>query len=672
MALLLGLVYYVAGSLSLRMALVGGQVSPIWPPTGIALVGLLLFGRKFWPGIALGAFLVNAPIGPSLFSAGAIAVGNTLAPLIAATLLQKVGFREELDRLRDAMAVVLLGALSMTISATGGTTTLVLSGSVPPSGFWPTWSVWWTGDAMGVLVVAPFLLSLRSAGPRSGTTWRRRAEAGLLFAGLAVVAHLVFQSRLQIEYLVFPFLAWAAWRFGQRGAAPAALLASGIAIWAAVSGTGPFADGTLMERMVTLQVFNATAAFASFVLAAVVAERAQDIAKRKLAEAELARRALHEPLTGLANRMLFMDKLSQALARSDRHESSVAVLFLDLDRFKVINDSFGHDVGDRVLVRLADRLRAALRPGDTASRFGGDEFVILCEQIESEHHAVTIADRLANAVAKPIHLDTSEVVVTTSMGIAIAKGAADSPESIVRNADAAVYRAKERGRARYELFDHDMRARTVKRLRTENELGRAIEVGDMRLLYQPLVHLEDRRVQSFEALVRWEHPERGVLAPEEFIPVAEETGLIAPLGVWVLEEACRQAAGWCSANGDGPAPTITVNLSARQLVRADFDETVRKVLCEAGLDPPSLTFEITETVLMDAAPSTLHMLHKLRELGVHLAIDDFGTGYSSLHYIKLFHVDVLKVDRSFVSGLGRNPEDSAIVTAIVSLAHALG
>jgi PAS domain S-box-containing protein len=287
-ALLLGLAYYVAAVLSLRMALVGGQVTPIWPPTGIALVGLLYFGRRVWPGIAIGAFLVNAPIGPSLFTAAGVAAGNTLAPLLAAILLQRAGFRQELDRLRDALAIVFVGALSVTVSATGGSTSLLLSGSVPPSEFWSTWFVWWTGDAMGLFLVAPFLLSLRRAGPGTGIGWRRAVEAGSLFGGLAIVAYLVFQSRLHVEYLVFPFLAWAALRFQQRGAAPAALLASAIAIWAAVNRTGPFMEGMLLERMVTLQVFNGTAALASFVLAAVVAERNHDVDKRRIAEEERA------------------------------------------------------------------------------------------------------------------------------------------------------------------------------------------------------------------------------------------------------------------------------------------------------------------------------------------------------------------------------------------------
>jgi diguanylate cyclase (GGDEF)-like protein/PAS domain S-box-containing protein len=790
---LVGGAYYVAAILSLRLALVGGQVTPVWPPTGIAVAAMVVFGRKMWPAVALGAFLVNAPIGPSLLTAAGISVGNAVAPLICVTLLRWAGFRAELDRLRDAVALVVFGVLGMAISATWGTAMLLLWGTIPLGRFWPTWSVWWAGDAMGVLIVAPFLLSLRSMGPRHRSSPRRRAEAGLLFGGLVVVSYFAIASPLQVRYLVFPFLAWAAWRFRQRGAAPAALLASAAAVWAAAKRIGPFEDGALLERMFALQVFNATVALSSIVLAALVSEhkraeeevrrshewvsgllasapgaimvvgedgriqlanpRAEaifgydhdeliglsvdtlvpegfreahahhradylkdptsrpmglgmdlagrrkdgtefpveiglssfgmpqgrlitciisDITERKRTEEDLARRALHDPLTDLSNRTLFMDKLSQALSRCERQGTLVAVLFLDLDHFKIINDSLGHEVGDTVLVQMAARLRAALRPQDTASRFGGDEFVILLEDMEGEQHAIDIAERLARAVAEPIGLEAGEVVVTTSIGIAIAKGTADRPEAVVRDADAAAYRAKERGRARWEFFDHEMRRRADKRLRTENELRRGIESGHLVLHFQPLVSLDDEQVRSVEALVRWNHPQRGLLPPEEFIPVAEETGLIGPLGSWVLEEACRQAATWSPSAQPGDAPAITVNLSARQLVRADFEDTVARILEETSLDSTRLTFEITETVLMERAPSILGVLGRLREIGVHLAIDDFGTGYSSLTYLKRFPVDALKVDRSFVDGLGRDPEDSAIVAAVVHLAHARG
>src|SRR3989442_3655625 len=344
-AVLLGVVYCLAAVLSLRVAIVGGQVTPIWPPTGIALVGLLYFGRKVWPGIAIAAFFVNAPIGTTLFTAAGVAAGNTLAPFLAVVLLQRMGFRLELDRLRDALTIVFVGALSVTVSATGGSVSLLLSGSVPASGFWTTWFVWWTGDAMGIFLVRPFLLSLRRTGlARAG--WLLPAEGGLLLAGVAIVAYLAFQSGLDLEYCVFPFLAWAALRFQQRGAAPAALLVSSIAIWAAVNGTGPFADGTLLERMVTLQAFNATAAFASFVLAAVVAERMQMQGRlveneRHASMGRVAAYIAHEVRTPLPNTAL----LASTIPRPTRAAKI-------LNRVEKIN------VQRRLAAAIIDNLRA--------------------------------------------------------------------------------------------------------------------------------------------------------------------------------------------------------------------------------------------------------------------------------------------------------------------------
>jgi diguanylate cyclase (GGDEF)-like protein len=394
--------------------------------------------------------------------------------------------------------------------------------------------------------------------------------------------------------------------------------------------------------------------------------------ERKFAEVQLSHQALHDPLTGLANRALLMERLAQALARTERRPSSVAVLFLDIDRFKTINDNFGHEVGDSVLACIGDRLRKALRPEDMASRFGGDEFVVLCEGLEDDRHVVTIANRIGRSISEPISLEAGEVVVTTSIGIAAARGIGDRPEVLLRDADAAVYRAKERGRDRFEFFDQRMRARLLRRSRRESELRHAIDAGELRLYYQPLVFVNDLRVGRVEALVRWEHPRLGLLLPREFIPVAEETGFIVDLGSWVLREACCQTVRWEHASPDQRSISIAVNVSPRQLDHPDFEDTVWQILEETGAEPKNLWFEITETALMDPARPVLEMLGRLRERGIHLAIDDFGTGYSSLSHLRQFRIDELKVDQTFVQGLERDGEDSSIVAAVVNLAHNLG
>lgn len=394
--------------------------------------------------------------------------------------------------------------------------------------------------------------------------------------------------------------------------------------------------------------------------------------ERKFAEVQLSHQALHDPLTGLANRALLMERLAQALARTERRPSSVAVLFLDIDRFKTINDNFGHEVGDSVLACIGDRLRKALRPEDMASRFGGDEFVVLCEDLEDDRHVVTIAERIGRSISEPISLEAGEVVVTTSIGIAAARGIGDRPEVLLRDADAAVYRAKERGRDRFEFFDQRMRARLLRRSRRESELRHAIDAGELRLYYQPLVVVDDLRVGRVEALVRWEHPRLGLLLPREFIPVAEETGFIVDLGSWVLREACCQTVRWEHASPDQRSISIAVNVSPRQLDHPDFEDTVWQVLEETGVEPKNLWFEITETAFMDPARPVLEMLGRLRERGIHLAIDDFGTGFSSLSHLRQFRIDELKVDQTFVQGLERDEEDSSIVAAVVNLAHNLG
>jgi diguanylate cyclase (GGDEF)-like protein len=392
----------------------------------------------------------------------------------------------------------------------------------------------------------------------------------------------------------------------------------------------------------------------------------RDISDRKEAELELSHAALHDALTGLPNRALFHDRLGLALRRTERRSGSVAVLFCDLDRFKVVNDSLGHDAGDRLLVDVAKRIGAALRPADTVARFGGDEFTMLCEDVAGEIEAATIAQRIVDVFRDPFLLEDGEVFLATSLGIAIARGADDRAEDLIRDADAAMYRAKERGKGRYEIFDEAMRADAVARLETESALRRALERGELRLHYQPEVELATGTITGYEALVRWQHPTRGLLGPSAFIPLAEETGLIVGIGEWILREACTEAQRWTEPL------TLAVNLSARQLAQHDLVAMVRAAMAETGTDPSRLCLEITESAVMESGTATTAQLRALKSLGVQLAIDDFGTGFSSLAHLRRFPVDVLKIDGTFVAGLGQEPQDASIAAAVISLAHALG
>jgi diguanylate cyclase (GGDEF)-like protein/PAS domain S-box-containing protein len=392
---------------------------------------------------------------------------------------------------------------------------------------------------------------------------------------------------------------------------------------------------------------------------------------RQSAESKVRHQALHDPLTGLPNRSLLLDRLNHWAARAERDRSTAAILFVDLDNFKVINDALGHDQGDRLLRSVAERLSRELRPSDTIARVGGDEFVVFCEDIPSEHDALAMVDRLVHALDAPIELGGQSQHATASIGIALGAGGCD-PEVLIRNADAAMYRAKERGRARYELFDAEMRERSITWLETESELRRALERGELRNVYQPIVSPTNGRIVGFEALARWHHPDRGVVAPAEFIPVAEQSGLIVALGNAVLERACREAAGWNRDRDEHNKLRVAVNFSPRQLSHPRAVDSVIETLERTGLDATLLCVEITESALVDDAAATLGTLTALKELGVQLALDDFGTGYSSLTYVRRFPIDTLKIDRSFVDGIVGSTEDEAIVTAVLSMGRALG
>jgi diguanylate cyclase (GGDEF)-like protein/PAS domain S-box-containing protein len=396
---------------------------------------------------------------------------------------------------------------------------------------------------------------------------------------------------------------------------------------------------------------------------------ARDISERKRAEATMAHQALHDALTDLPNRNLLLDRLSQALARTTRDEKSVvAVLMLDLDRFKLVNDTLGHPAGDELLMGVARRLRDALRPGDTVARLGGDEFVVICEGVHSTTHARVLAERLASIIAGGYDVGGTQIFTSASVGIALGQ-AGDTTEALLSDADAAMYLAKERGRGRVELFLPDLRARAEGKLAAESALRSAIEHEEFTLAFQPLVDLETGCVVSAEALIRWQPQGQETIPPGEFIATAEETGLIIPIGAWVLSEACAQLREWKNALPRVPL-TMSVNLSARQLT-PDLLDALSKTLAVNSLDPDSLTLEITESVLMEDTDSALENLLGLRVLGVRLAIDDFGTGYSSLSYLKRFPIDVLKIDRAFISGLGADDDDAAIVAGILAMARGL-
>lgn len=398
-----------------------------------------------------------------------------------------------------------------------------------------------------------------------------------------------------------------------------------------------------------------------------------ELEERKRAEEQLVHTALHDALTGLPNRVLFLDRLSHVMERARRHTDYMyAVFFLDLDRFKIVNDSLGHNVGDHLLVESAHRLTACLRSEDTVARLGGDEFVILLEDIQDSADAIRVAERIQYEMGLPYDLEGHRVILFVSMGIVLSDRSYKQPDDVLRDADIAMYRAKGKGLGRYEIFDPVMLERVMTRLELETDLRKAVENQEFIIHYQPIIDMKTQQIAGFEALVRWQHPTKGLIPPAEFIPTAEETGLIVPIGYWVMDAACRQIIDWQTQFPSDPPLTINVNLSTRQCAQPDLIEKIKAILQKNKLNPGSLKLELTETLIVEDSVAIANMLSKLRELGVQVQIDDFGTGYSALSYLHKLPIDTLKIDRSFISRLGTNDNSSEIVRTILALAHNLG
>jgi diguanylate cyclase (GGDEF)-like protein/PAS domain S-box-containing protein len=397
----------------------------------------------------------------------------------------------------------------------------------------------------------------------------------------------------------------------------------------------------------------------------------RDITERKLLENQLTHQALHDPLTKLANRVLFRNRVEHALARVNRNKNPIAVLFLDLDNFKTINDSMGHAAGDMLLVSIAERLVASLRSSDTPARLGGDEFAILVEDATQIGVVISVAERILDVLREPFVIDGKEVFISTSIGVAATITGHETPDELLRNADVAMYMAKNQGKGRHIVFENKMHEAVIKRIELEADMRQAIEREEFTLHYQPIIELQSESIMAIEALVRWNHPQRGLIPPDEFIPLAEETKLILPLGRWILEKACHQAREWQCQYGSESWLSVTVNLSNREFLQKKLVEIVAAALDKSGLSPQCLILEITESVMLQDTEATIEKLQELKSLGVRLAIDDFGTGYSSLSYLQRFPVDILKIDKSFIDRISQSQEGAAVARAIITMSDTL-
>jgi diguanylate cyclase (GGDEF)-like protein len=398
----------------------------------------------------------------------------------------------------------------------------------------------------------------------------------------------------------------------------------------------------------------------------------QELLEHERTQQQLVRQALHDALTGLPNRTLFMEHLQKALQRNQRNKDYLfAVLFIDLDRFKIINDNWGHAVGDKILIAISGILRECSRDLDTVARLSGDEFTILLEDLQDFRDAIAIAERLLDKLTSPIHLDDLQIFSGASIGIVLNSTNYQNGVDLLRDADIAMYRAKALGKGRYTIFDREMYAQTVHLSQLETDLRLALKRQEFVLYYQPIVSLRTSKVQGFEALLRWEHPNKGLILPGDFIAIAEDTGLIVPIGEWVLREACQQLRTWQEKFTDASSVHISVNLSSRQIKQFDFVDKLARILADTGLHGKNLRLELTETMLMDRGEKTIELLNRIKQKQVRLSIDDFGTGYSSLSYLHRFPIDTLKIDRSFVSSIDTEEKNCEIVKTIITLAHSL-
>jgi len=663
------------------------QITAWYPPAGLHIVLLLRFGLRYIPDLLFVPLLEGLVLRPRHIAPFYVLIYSLCIMLgygtACALLLSKLHIDPRLPRFRDVLwftIVVLVASLTVAMFCV---TTLAIGGDIS----WSKWGArvlhYWAGDATGIAILAPPLLLLLRQVPWAGShTALKRSAVEIINISLPkgrelltwvaeVIAVVVISwaaygipaaTNLDYTYFIFLPVIWIAMRHGfERSVLAVLLLNVSVAIY-----VGAKSGGT---NVLALQFGLMTVSYTGLLVGAVITQHNR-------AEKQLLYDASHDRLTKLYNRAAFMDKLEQAFAAASSSKNYLlAVIFLDLDRFKVVNDTQGHAIGDQLLCAFAYQLKTCLRPEYTVARFGGDEFTILLEDIKDISAATRVATRINEEAGQSFNLDGYYVFTSASIGIALSSTNYQRPADLLRDANIAMYRAKAQGRGRYAVFDRAMHDDIVRLSQLENDLRHDVErIGNQpntpfHLYYQPIVSLAAGRISSFEALIRWQHPTRGLVYPCQFIPVAEETGLIVPIGSWVLREACRQMHTWQLAFSDRAPLMIAVNLSGKQFLQLDLVEQIDQILQETGLKASSLKLEITESVVMENSSEAAVMLERLKALGVQLSIDDLGTGYSSLSRLHSFPVNTLKIDRSFVSQMGAEGENSEIVQAIVVLAH---
>ena len=782
------LLYFSSAKLGLLLSLMGNTVTLFWPPSGISLAALLLFGVRIWPAVLLAALLAN--MGSGIVVASEISINNTLEGLLGVFLLRRfVSFNLSLIAVKDIFILLAVAASASLLGALNGTLLLVLNGAMPWSAYPVSVLYWWMGDALGIILFTPLLLAWVRHKPLSRTTVAQREQAAyfVTFLALCLVVFsdlglLLFNTRVG-PFVLLPVIIWSALRFNMRLTLLGVALVFLFTMLGMVRGSGVFAPVTA-ESIREMWIYNLVMAVTGLLVTVTTYQRGviqrslqvsqenfnraqslakigswtlempgnsmlwsdelyrmlgvssgipgsyelflgyvhpddreavnagwqsvlrnesyklehrlvvdgkikwvrqraqmrfdksdclifaigtiQDVTLRKLAESNIHLLAYFDVLTGLPNRTLLRDRMEQMLAAAHRDRHQFALLVLDLDRFKYVNDSMGHPVGDKLLQAVAQQMLKCVREGDTVARIGGDEFVFLLRETDADG-AVHMADKLLQLLSVPYDVDGLQITPHASIGISIYPDNADDVDTLLKTADVAMYRAKDEGRNNFQFFAPEMNAHANQLFVMEKDLRLALQHDEFSLHYQPLVDLRSGAVCGAEALLRWNHPQHGYISPAEFIPVAEETGQILPIGEWVLRTACAQLAAW-RKEGLAVFP-LAVNLSIRQLRQADLVQMIAQVLEENDLSSNDLELELTEGMMLGDTQMARTFLTQINECGIGLSIDDFGTGYSSLSYLKNLPVDKLKIDRSFVRDIATDANDAAIAHAIITLAH---
>ena len=665
---LTALVYALAGWISLKLtAYMADVVAVVWLAAGIGAMASLRFGMAGVVGVLLGSFAVSSQFLP-LEAALRFALGAAAGAAIMGYLPRRLQpFSLTLDYVSSVAKFALVAApLGCAVSTLTGVFTLYLFGDLPASmvlrGLW----VGWLGELLGVYLIAPLLLTA-SRWDLLPTTRGARLEGLVLLLSMMLLTRVMMQYAEPLRpaevvlFVLLPGVLWAALRFSVTGASAAIFLSALIVLGIAVVTYGGLTGTTTPRDIFALQISMIMMALGGLFVSAALTER-------RYSEMRLDMLANHDPLTGLPNRSYFQDFLGHALARAQREKSQVSLLFIDLDRFKHINDSQGHEVGDQVLRVVANRLDEQLRADDFVARLGGDEFAVILTHPPASHAASRVADKLLKALTESFKLQQRRYAISASIGISVYPDDGLDANTLLRQADLAMYQAKQR-RSGFEYFSDELNTVAQQQLSLESGLRQALERKELVLVYQPKVDLVSGRVVGLEALVRWLSRSGGMIGPDQFIPVAEETGLILPLGRWVAQAACEQWIAWRDA-GLNPPP-VAINLSPRQFNDARLIDDIDTILKNTGMDAAQLQLEVTESAAMENPVRTFDMLNALRQRGLHVYIDDFGTGHSNLAQLKRMPIDTLKIDKSLVDDVLNDSDDAEIVNAIIRLAHAL-